>query len=35
MTDLSDVQHKDLDLSIRLGAILAFDALAIGRVIKG
>lgn len=28
--DLDLLRHKDLDLSVRLGALLAFDALLIG-----
>ncbi|QMW21676.1 hypothetical protein [Sandaracinobacteroides saxicola] len=32
--DLRLLQNKDLDLSIRLGAILAFDALLIGTAIQ-
>lgn len=34
MADLAYVQHKDLDLSVRLGAMLAFDALAVGAAIN-
>jgi hypothetical protein len=30
MADLELLRHKDLDLSIKLGALLAFDALIIG-----
>lgn len=32
--DLSYVQHKDLDLSVRLGAMLAFDALMLSAAIN-
>lgn len=32
--DLAFVQHKDLDLSIRFGAMLAFDALALTAAIN-
>ncbi len=34
MADLAYVQHKDLDLSVRLGAMLAFDALAMTAAIN-
>lgn len=34
MADLDYVQHKDLDLSVRLGAMLAADALAISAAIN-
>lgn len=34
MADLAYVQHKDLDLSVRLGAMLAFNALALTAAIN-
>lgn len=34
MADLAYVQHKDLDLSVRLGAMVAFDALAVGAAVN-